>query len=140
MCLPPVHVHSPDVIGPLLTEEMPTSPEWLCWLKLVELYTLSVQHTLTMRDIQRLDDLQLEHTELFHKVLQYRGLRKPKHHFLTHLAMDAWRFGPPRGYWCFGFESFNKVIKAGSKRSNYKNEVVSIMEYWSLRSAGWLSA
>jgi hypothetical protein len=22
------------------------------------------------------------------------GLKKPKHHFLTHLAPDIWRFGP----------------------------------------------
>ena len=33
-------------------------------------------------------------------------------------------YGPPRGYWCFGFESFNKVIKAGSARTNWKNESV----------------
>ena len=62
-------------------------------------------------------------------------LKRPKHHFLAHLAFDVWRYGPPRGYWCFGFESFNKVIKAGSERTNWKNESVGIMRYWSMKSA-----
>ena len=37
---------------------------------------------------------------------------------------------PPRGLWCYGFEGFNRVIKAGAKRSNFKCESVSIMEYY----------
>ena len=65
----------------------------------------------------------------------FNGLKRPKHHFLSHLALDVWRYGPPRGYWCFGFESFNKVIKAGSARTNWKNETVGIMRYWSMKSA-----
>ena len=35
----------------------------------------------------------------------------------------------------FGFESFNKVIKAAGQRTNWKAETVGIMEYWSMRSA-----
>ena len=61
-----------------------------------------------------------------------KGYQRPKHHFLSHIALDIWRFGPPRGYWCFGFESFNKIIKRGAKRSNFKNETVSCMRYWSM--------
>ena len=79
--------------------------------------------------------LQLKHSALFDQVSEYSGLKRPKHHFLSHLALDTWRYGPPRGYWCFGFESFNKVIKAGSARTNWKNESVGIMQYWSMRSA-----
>ena len=36
---------------------------------------------------------------------------------------------------CFGFEAFNKLIKKACNLSNYKNEVVSAMEFWSMRSA-----
>ena len=79
--------------------------------------------------------LVLEHSALFDAVPEYAGLKRPKHHFLVHLAGDVWRYGPPRGYWCFGFEGFNKIIKAGAQRSNWKNETVSIMRYWSMRSA-----
>ena len=66
---------------------------------------------------------------------EYSGLKRPKHHFLTHLAPDAWRFGPPRGYWCFGFEAFNKVMKAGARLSNKKNTVEAVMAYWSMQHA-----
>ena len=46
-------------------------------------------------------------------------------------------YGPPRGYWCFGYsyEAFNKQIKAGAMRSNWRDTTYSIMEYWSMRSA-----
>lgn len=86
-------------------------------------------------DHERIDELVLEYSALFDKVPEYSGLKRPKHHFLSHLALDAWRYGPPRGYWCFGFEHFNAVLKDGARRCQWKNEVVSVMRYWSLRSA-----
>ena len=94
-----------------------------------------MQHKLAKGDIERIDDLQLEHAQLFDAVPEYFGLKRPKHHFLTHLARDAQLYGPPRGYWCFGFEAFNKVIKLGASLSNWKDASMSICEYWSLRSA-----
>ena len=123
-------LHSPAILSPLLTAEMKAHPAWLCWLKLVELFSLVVQHRLEVADIERIDDLVLEHSALFDAVPEYAGLKRPKHHFAQHLALDAWRFGPPRGYWCFGFEGFNKVIKRGAALSNWKDETVSIMKYW----------
>lgn len=94
-----------------------------------------VQHELTVSDVKLIDDLQLEYTRLFNNVPEYVGYRRPKHHFLTHLAVDVWRFGPARGYWCFGFEAFNKVLKAGAKRSNYIATSLSVMRYWSMLAA-----
>jgi hypothetical protein len=85
-----------------------------------------IKHELTVADVERIDDLQYEHAVLFASVPQYAGMKRPKHHFLTHLARDIWNYGPPRGYWTFGYESFNKVIKAGAQRSNFKNETWSI--------------
>ena len=110
-------------------------PAWHSWVKLVELFTLCIQHTLQASDVQLIDRLQYEHSILFDKVSEYEGLKRPKHHFLAHAAQDVLRFGPPRGFWTLGFEGFNKVIKAGAKRSNYKNETLSIMKYWIMRSA-----
>ena len=101
----------------------------------MELFAHTIQHSLKVEDIQRVDDLQLEHSALFDAVPQYAGMKRPKHHMLAHVAADIWRFGPPRGVWCFGFESFNKVFKAGAQRSNFKCPEVSIMEYWSMISA-----
>ena len=110
-------------------------PAWHSWTKLVELYTLVIQHTLTIDEVKRVDDLQLQHSELFDKVWEYNGLKRPKHHFLSHLVLDTLRYGPPREYWCFGFEAFNKVIKDGARRSNWKDTTGSIARYWAMRSA-----
>ena len=123
------------VLDPLLTDEMRALPAWRSWVKLVELFSVLVQHELKVSDVKRIDDLQFEYVELFNSVPQYAGLFRPKHHFLTHLAGDIWRYGPPRGYWTFGFESFNKVIKSAAQHSNWRNETVSLMQYWSMWSA-----
>ena len=118
---------------------MRAHPAWASWCKLVEIYTLYVQHSFDASDVERLDDLQLEHSRLFDAVPEYAGLKRPKHHFMAHIGPDLWQsesqFGPPRGYWCFGFEGFNKVIKDGAKRSNWICESLSIMQYWSMRVA-----
>ena len=106
-------------------------PAWASWCKMVELFTLCMKHSLR---VALIDQLQLEHSALFDRVKEYSGLKRPKHHFLSHVAQDVWRFGPLRGFWTFGFERFNKVIKAGANRSNYKNETLSIMRYWAMRS------
>jgi hypothetical protein len=68
------------------------------WLKLVELFTIVVQHKLNVSDVELVDNLVLEHSALFDAVSAYNGLKRPKHHFLSHLASDIWRFGHPRGY------------------------------------------
>jgi hypothetical protein len=128
-------VRSIKILDPLLTSEMREHPAWASWCKLVQIWTLVVQHSLDASDVARLDALQLEYSALFDAVPEYNGLKRPKHHLLTHLPLDVWRYGPPRGYWCFGFEHFNSVLKAGARRCQWKNEVVSVMRYWSLWSA-----
>ena len=84
-----------------------------------------------------LDDTIVEHSRAFDNVPEYAGLKRPKHHFLTHLATDIWNYGPCRGCWCFafGFEGFNKVLKRGAKGTNFINEVEGVMQYWSVLSA-----
>jgi len=134
-CLYACAMCSVKVIDPLLTDAMRRHPAWLSWLKLVELFMVVVQHSLRVEDIQLIDDLQCEHSRLFDCVPEYNGLKRPKHHFMSHLPWDVWRYGPPRGYWCFGFEGFNRVIKHGARRSNWKDATMSIMLYWSCRSA-----
>lgn len=127
--------HSIAVLSPILTPQMRAHPAWRSWTKLVELFTLTIKHSLTLAEIERIDDLQLEHSKCFDEVWEYKGLKRPKHHFLVHMAHDIWRYGPPREYWCFGFEGFNRLIKQGARRSNYRDTTMSIMRYWSLWSA-----
>ena len=132
---PTVLARSPALLNPLLSPEMRAHPAWKCWLKLVEFFALMFKHELAVSDIETLDDLQLEHSRLFDQVPEYTGMKRPKHHFMAHVPGDVWRYGPPRGYWCFGFEAFNKVIKAGAQLSNWKCSSLSIMKYWSMKSA-----
>ena len=74
-----------------------------------------------------------------HQVPEYDGLEVPKHHFAQHVPRDILNQGPPRGYWCFSFEGYNKVIKSITKHSNFKNLPGRIAKYWSIRSALLLS-
>ena len=133
-CMSPC-ARSVAILEPLLTDAMRTHPAWASWVKLVELFSLCIQHELHVDDSKRIDDLQLEYITLFLQVPQYAGFYRPKHHFLSHLAGDIWNYGPPRGYWTFGFESFNKVIKSAARQSNFRQESVSIMQYYSMWSA-----
>ena len=133
-------LYSPALLTPLLTEKMRAHPAWRSWLTLVKLFGLCIQHSIPVDDIKTVDELQQQHSAAFDAVPEYTGLKRPKHHFCAHLAHDIWLYGPPRGYWCFGYEAFNKVIKAGAKRSNWRNTTYSIMEYWSMRSARALIA
>jgi hypothetical protein len=113
-------------------------PSWRSWKKLVEVYASFVQSEFTQEDIERIDDLVVQHSQLFDQVPVYAGLKRPKHHFMTHIAGDIHRYGPPRGYWTFGFEGFNKVIKSAARKSNWRRDSYDIMKFWSLRSARWL--
>jgi hypothetical protein len=110
-------------------------PAWKSWLKLVALFTFLQKREFSMEDIERLDDMQLDYMDAFDQVPEYVGLKRPKHHFLSHVSLDIYRHGPPSEYWCFGFESFNKTMKAGARLSNCKHIVRDVMEYWSVLSA-----
>lgn len=114
---------------------MKEHPAWLSWVTLCALFAKVCKHSLKVSEIEAIDDLQLAHSAAFDAVPEYNGLKRPKHHFCAHLAGDIWRYGPPRGYWCFGFEAFNKVMKAGAQLSNFRCPALSVMQYWSLRSA-----
>ena len=109
-------------------------PAWRSWLLIVQLFSVCLQHDVSVDDIQLIDGLQLQHSTEFDNVPEYAGLKRPKHHFCAHLAQDIWQYGPPRGYWCFGYEAFNKVIKGGAQKSGWKNTTEYIMTYWAMRS------
>jgi hypothetical protein len=126
------------MIEPVLTAEQRQRPSWTCWKKLVELYVACIQHEFTLADIKRVDDLVIQHSQLFDSVSAYCGFKRPKHHFMTHLAGDIYNYGPMREYWTFGFEGFNKVIKSAARRSNWRRESYDICKLWSLRAARWL--
>ena len=122
----PSVVHSLDLLDDLLTPEMRAHPAWASWTKLVQVYAMAVQPSFTKAQILELDERIVAHSAAFDQVSEYYGLKRPKHHNLCHLPINVWRHGPMRGYWCYGFEAFNKVLKAGANRSNFKAPVDAI--------------
>ena len=44
---------------------MRAHPAWASWCKLVQLFSVSIQHELAVTDIELMDDLVLEHAALF---------------------------------------------------------------------------
>ena len=68
-------------------------------------------------------------------MVQYKGLKKPKHQFAQLYPVDIIRIGPMRLNWCMTFEAFNQIIKQMAQGANYKNVCKRCLETWSLRSA-----
>ena len=60
---------------------------------------------------------------------------RPKHHFLTHTAVDIINFGPPRFFWCFGYEAKNQEVKRAAASSNFKDVIKSASKILALQSA-----
>ena len=61
---------------------------------------------------------------------KFKSHWKPKHHFVQHLPVDMVRLGPARGYWCYSYEGYNKVIKKITKGSNFKNICKRVADMW----------
>jgi hypothetical protein len=53
----------------------------------------------------------------------------------THVVRDIEMNGPPRSWWCMGFEAFNQTIKSMFRRSNYKSATLSVARFWSISTA-----
>ena len=122
------------IIGPLIKgHEM--EPCWQCWLKHLEYLTIITQHVITEAELTTVARLISDHQQAFAKVPEYEGLDKPKHHMASHVVRDIRNNGPPRAFWCLGFEAYNKIIKGMFTRSNYKSSTVSVAKFWCASTA-----
>ena len=52
-----------------------------------------------------------------------------------HVVRDIELNGPPRAWWCMGFEAFHQTIKGMFNRSNYKSAAITVANFWSMKSA-----
>ena len=133
---------------------------WDSWVKHIEYLRIMLQPTIKVSDLVNMSALIKEHQTLFAQVrglppltahrslLQSNTLQvpeyqekdgdatkdkahwKPKHHFSQHLPLDILRLGPARGYWCYSYEGYNKVIKKITKGSNFKNICKRVADVW----------
>ena len=53
-------LNSIDIFDPILTPAMRDHPAWVSWCKLVEVWSVVVQHKLNTSDVKRIDDLCLK--------------------------------------------------------------------------------
>jgi hypothetical protein len=129
-------LHARALLEPLVRNV--SCPAWKCYLALVEMVELYVAHTFTFQSIMNLDAAIAKYIKLYQKVPQFKDRMRPKHHFLTHTAIDILNFGPPRFSWCFGYEAKNQEIKRAAAASNYKDVIKSAIKCLSLQFAKFL--
>ena len=58
----PCSSRSAQILEPILTAQMKAHPAWASWLKLVELFTYTLQMELKVDDVKVIDNLQLQHS------------------------------------------------------------------------------
>jgi hypothetical protein len=97
------------LVEPLLTEKGRAHPTWKSWLAHCAVVTKSLQHVYVDSEADELAVLIEAHEKAFGEVKEYKGLDRPKHHFLTHLPRALRNWGPFRGFWCMPFEGFLQV-------------------------------
>jgi hypothetical protein len=64
------------------------------------------------------------------QVPEFKGFFKPKHHYVAHASLDILKLGPMRGFWCWSFEGFHRVMKAIAHDSNFKNIGKRLTRIW----------
>ena len=126
-------LHSRTLIEPLLTNL--SHPSWKVWLALVDVVERYCAESFTLASITALDDAIIKYIQLYRAVPQFKDQMRPKHHFLTHTALDIINFGPPRSYWCFGYEAKNQQVKRYAAASNFKDVIKSASKMLALQAA-----
>ena len=64
------------------------------------------------------------------QVPEFKGFFKPKNHYLAHASLDILKLGPIRGFWCWSFEGFHRVMKHIAADSNFKNVSKRLSRIW----------
>ena len=126
-------LHSVQLLEPLI--KTTSSPAWASWKALARVVKLYVASSFTEASVIELDIAIANHMSLYKLVPQYKGRLRPKHHFLTHTAVDILNFGAPRNFWCFGYEAKNQEVKQAVAASNFKNPIKSAAFTLAMQSA-----
>jgi hypothetical protein len=126
-------LHSLDLLQPLV--KTTSSPAWASWQALVDVVQRYTASEFTHDSVVALDKAIWNHLKLYQSVTQYKGRLRPKHHFLTHSAIDILNFGPPRQFWCFGYEAKNQAVKRAANASNFRDVVKSAAKTLAMQAA-----
>ena len=96
------------------------SPQWSCFLSLLEIMGICFAQKITFNSVLNLKRIIKEHLTLFKKTYGARIL--PKQHYLVHLPTQMMMFGPLIRTWCMRFEAKHAYFKDIVRRlKNFKN-------------------
>ena len=96
-------------------------PAWKSWVAHVTYVWMLLHPTFTKASILELDRAVGKHHELYTNVKEYGKRFRPKNHFATHYAPEILKWGPPRHFWCFGYEAKNQEMKRAGAASNFRD-------------------
>ena len=109
-------------IIPLILEDITDSesPQWSCFISLLEIMGICFAQKITLSSILNLKRIVKEHLSLFKETYGARVL--PKQHYLVHLPTQMMMFGPLLRTWCMRFEAKHAYFKDIVRRlKNCKN-------------------
>lgn len=129
-----VLLHIPAIFSSMVPSDKKKDAVWQ-----MALLTCKISRILWQRSFSRSDLLELDKSIWHHDQLQLgspylQHLWKPKNHYVSHFPLEILLWGPPRHYWCMGFEHENQLLKRGAQ-GNFKDPVWNAAECKSLRVA-----
>ena len=108
---------------------------WKAWVQHHHIVSAFMRTSFSMSDLMTLEQMVIRGEELHFAVPEYHDTWIPKCHWATHLALDIYRFGPPRFLWVMLMEMKNAHFKRGCKRSNNHDPVKATARFWVDQSA-----
>ena len=96
------------------------SPQWRCFISLLEIMGICFARKITLSSVLNLKRIVKEHFSLFKETYGARIL--PKQHYLVHLPTQMMMFGPLLRTWCMRFEAKHAYFKdIVGRLKNFKN-------------------
>ena len=126
-------LHSIELLTPFVQDTSHVA--WRSWCAHVAYIKLLLAPTFTKQSVFELDRAIAEHHRLYTSVPAYGKRFKPKNHFATHYAPDILKWGPPKMFWCFGYEAKNQEVKRAGNSSNFKDVCGSAAKVLSFQAA-----
>ena len=110
-------------------------PLWLqAWILHHHAFCMMLRYHFTFADLLLLEELVVRSERLLAEIPAYAHIWIPKAHWILHLALDIYRYGPSRLLQTLLMEMKNAHFKRGVRRSNFHNPVKSAAQFWAEQS------
>ena len=110
-------------------------PLWLqAWILHHLAYCMTLRYHFTYAELLQLEHLVVKSEKTIARVPHLADTWIPKAHWILHIALDTYRYGPSRLLQTLLMEMKNAHFKRGARRSNLHNPVMSAAEFWAEQS------